>query len=453
MPDSFNKILLVDDDANLNRVVSFQLRQMGFSVTSATDGQVGLSLFRQQGADVLITDLQLPGIGGMELLTAVRNLDKRAIIIIITAYGSVENAIEASRIGADDYLTKPFGKETLRFVIEKAVRLRQLEAENVRLRSELFQKYDFGNLIGKSAAMEDVLRLTGQVAASDATVLIQGESGTGKELIARAIHYNSPRKDRPFITVNCPSIPENLMESELFGHVRGAFTGALKDRKGKFQLADHGTLFLDEIGDLKEDLQARLLRVLQEKELEQVGDSRLIKVDVRVVAATNKKLEALVQSGQFREDLFYRLNVVSIAIPPLRERKEDITFLVDHFIQKYGKERHFRITDEALKILYDYDWPGNVRELENTIERAVVISQEPVISAELLQPIRQKMASAPTLSFPTLTAEDATLEEIERRAIRRALEKAAGNQTRAAKLLAIPRHVLLYRLKKLGIGK
>ncbi|MBN1350313.1 sigma-54-dependent Fis family transcriptional regulator [candidate division KSB1 bacterium] len=451
MTELFNKILFIDDDENLSRVVSFQLRQMGFEVATASDGEQGLKQFKQNGFDIVLTDLQLPGMDGMALLSAIRRLDKRAIIIIITAYGSVENAIEASHLGADDYLTKPFGKETLRFILEKTIRFRQLEVENLQLRSELYQKYDFHNLIGKSAAMEAVLKLTGQVAASDATVLIQGESGTGKELIARAIHYNSPRKERPFITVNCPSIPENLMESELFGHVRGAFTGALKDRKGKFQLADKGTLFLDEIGDMKEDLQAKLLRVLQEKEFERLGESDLNKVDVRVVAATNKNLDDLVRDGQFREDLYYRLNVVSLMIPPLRDRRDDIPFLVDHFIQKYSKGQHYRIADDALKMLCEYDYPGNVRELANMIERAIVISKAPLLTADLFLPLQHIKRASRLPDNANSMHEDMTLEEIERKAILQALGASNGNQTKAAQRLAIPRHVLIYRMKKLGI--
>jgi len=452
MPAQYKNILLVDDDENLNKVLSFQLKQMGFNVTAALDGKSGLRLFKQGSFDIVITDLQLPGMTGMELLTAIRLLNKDVIILVITAYGTVENAIEASRLGADDYLTKPFGKETLRFVIEKAIQFKKLQAENIQLRSELYQKYDFGNIIGKSAEMEDVFKLTAHVAESDATVLIRGESGTGKELIARAIHYNSPRRDKPFITVNCPSIPENLIESELFGHVRGAFTGALKDRKGKFQLADQGTIFLDEIGDLREDLQARLLRVLQEKEFERVGDSTPIKVDVRPVAATNKNLELLVEQGKFREDLYYRLNVVTIMIPPLRDRKDDIPFLVDHFIEKYGKGKNYTITDEALELIVQYDWPGNVRELENTIERAIVISREPVITPELLKPISKNINKKNALPPEIAASENLTLDEVERRTITNALKKVHGNQSKAARLLGIPRHVLLYRMKKLGVA-
>ncbi len=282
-------------------------------------------------------------------------------------------------------------------------------------------------------------------------MLIQGESGTGKELIARALHYNSPRKDKPLITVNCPSIPETLMESEMFGHVRGAFTGAFKDRKGKFELADKSTIFLDEIGDLKQNLQARLLRVLQEKEIERVGDSTAIQVDVRVVAATNKNLQELVTQGKFREDLYYRLNVVTIPISPLRERKDDIPFLIDHFIKKHDKGRKFKITDEALKILLVYNWHGNVRELENTIERAIVISTEPLITSDLLPPMIRQPAVIKSQSSSNSRDTNLTLNEIERKAIINALCQTNGNQTRAAKLLDIPRHVLIYRMKKLGI--
>jgi len=451
MPHKYKKILLIDDDESLNKVLSFQLTQMGFDVTTAADGKTGTDYFKKKTFDIVITDLQLPDINGMDLVRSFRPLDKNVIIIIITAFGTVENAIEAVKLGADDYLTKPFGKETLRFVIEKAVRLRTLQKENLQLRGELYQKYDFSNIIAKSAAMEDVLKLTGRVAISDATVLIQGESGTGKELIARALHYNSPRKEKPLITVNCPSIPETLMESEMFGHVRGAFTGALKDRKGKFEMADKSTIFLDEIGDLKQDLQARLLRVLQEKEIERVGDSTAIKVDVRVVAATNKNLQELVTQGKFREDLYYRLNVVTIPIPPLRERKEDIPFLIDHFIKKHDKGREFKIADEALKILLAYDWHGNVRELGNTIERAIVISTEPVITPDSLPPMIKQPAVIISQSSSNSSDRNLTLNEIERKAIIKTLRQTNGNQTSAAKLLDIPRHVLIYRMKKLGI--
>lgn len=449
MAKKFKKVLLIDDDDSLNKVLTFQLGQMNFEVTSAYDGKAGLNFFKVDLFDIVITDLQLPDISGMELVKVFRRINKNVIIIIITAFGTIENAIEAVKLGADDYLTKPFSKESLRFVIEKVIQLQILKDENIHLKSELRDKFNFKKIVAKSALMDDVLKLTAQVASSETTVLIRGESGTGKELIARAIHYNSPRKDKPLITVNCPSIPENLMESELFGHVRGAFTGAMKDRKGKFELADMGTIFLDEIGDLKLDLQARLLRVLQEKEFERVGDSIPLKADVRVVAATNKNLEELVSRNLFREDLYYRLNVVTIKIPPLRDRKEDIPALVDFFVKKYAHEKQVKIDKNTLKTLIEYDWPGNVRELENAIERAIVISADGAIFSELLM-LDKNMIKRSGDDLQQTTGK--TLDQIERQAIENALTQTKGNQTRAAKILDIPRHVLIYRMKKLGIN-
>ncbi len=446
----FNKILLIDDDDSLNKVIAYQLQQMGYDVSSAEDGTSGLSLFKENTFDIVLTDLQLPDIDGMEILSQIRQIDKDVIVIIITAYGTVENAVEASHSGADDYITKPFGKESLRFTIEKAVQLRRLKMENQQLRGELFDRYDFSNLIGGSAAMENVLKLTGRVAESDATVLVQGESGTGKELIARAIHYNSPRKDKPFVTVNCPSIPETLIESELFGHVRGAYTGATTDRKGKFQLARNGTIFLDEIGDLKLDLQAKLLRVIQEREIERVGESSPTKIDVRVIAATNRDLEQMVAEGNFREDLYYRLNVVTIFIPPLRDRKEDLPFLIDHFLGKHGKGTAYSLSERVSDIFLQYNWPGNVRELENTIERCLIIETDNTIMVDSL-PDRIRNLS-PSRVQAQESGDSLTLEQLERNAILNALKKSGGNQTQAAKLLDIPRHVLLYRMKKFNIG-
>jgi two-component system NtrC family response regulator len=446
-----NRVLLIDDDINLCKVIAHQLKKNGFEVATADSGEAGLLRFRKEDFDIVLTDIQMPDISGIQVLKEVRRRNRQVVIIIITAHGSIDNALEACRLGADDYLTKPFGKEQLLFAIEKAVRLRKLQQENTQLRQELTGKYRFDNLVARSSKMEDVLHMAGQVAASDATVLIMGESGTGKELIARAIHYNSPRKNKPLVTVNCPSIPDNLLESELFGHVKGAYTGAIKDRKGKFELADGGTIFLDEIGDLREDVQAKLLRVLQEHEIERLGDSKTIKVDVRVIAATNKNLERLVQGGEFREDLYYRLSVVPITIPPLRERKEEIPYLVDFFITRYSKDRKFVVDPEVISVLQQYDWPGNIRELENAIERAVVLSTDNRITPESLpahfQTPKKKETGSP-LKFPQ---EDLSLEEVEKQVILEALERAGGNRSRAARLLKIPRHVLLYRLKKFGL--
>jgi DNA-binding NtrC family response regulator len=446
------KVLLIDDDESLLRVTAHQLKQTGYAVATAASGEEGMEQLREDDFDAVLTDLALPKMSGIDVLKEVRRLSRDTVVILITAYGTIENALEASALGAADYLTKPFSREQLRFVLGKALRMRQLEEENVQLRSELFDRFDFTGIVAKNSKMNEVLRMAGRVAESEATVLILGESGTGKELIARAIHYNSPRKEGRFVTVNCPSIPDNLLESELFGHVKGAYTGATKDRRGKFEQADGGTIFLDEIGDLKPELQAKLLRVLQEKEIERVGGESPIKVRIRVLAATNCNLEERLNAGAFREDLYYRLTVVPITVPPLRERKDEIPYLVEHFLRKFGGGRSLRISDQALSVLTAHDWPGNVRELENAIERAAILTSSDTISPELLPPqIRPATAEVVNGNLIRIPEEGLPLDEIERQAIRIALEKTNGNQTHAAKFLRIPRHVLLYRLKKLGI--
>lgn len=445
------KVLVIDDDVNLGKVISFQLSQSGYEVDTATSGEQGLQLFRAHDYDIVISDIQMPDLSGIDLLKKIRRENEQVIVIMITAYGSVDNAVEACNLGADDYLTKPFGKEQLLFTIEKAVRFRQLQTENQRLKNDLSDKFSIDNMVAKSGVMQEVLRTTHKLAQSDANVLIMGESGTGKEIIARAIHYNSRRKDKPLVTVNCPSVPGNLLESELFGHVRGAFTGAIKDRKGKFEEADGGTIFLDEIGDLQLDLQAKLLRVLQEQEFSRLGESRVIKVDVRVIAATNRDLFQLVQEGKFREDLYYRLSVVPIVLPPLRKRVEDIPYLVDFFLQRYAPDKKIRLSDDVYPALMSYHWPGNIRELENLTERLLALASGDVITLDdlpgyIVKPIENTMPAAEKTS-----GESYSLEEIEKNAIIQALEKANGNQTQAARLLQIPRHVLLYRMKKFGL--
>ncbi|MBN2365514.1 MAG: sigma-54-dependent Fis family transcriptional regulator, partial [Calditrichaeota bacterium] len=426
-------ILLIDDDKNLCRVISYQLEKNNYEVLVAHSGEEGLEKFNRNDVEVVLTDIQMPGINGLELLKRIRRENREVVIILITAYGSVENAVEACHLGADDYITKPFSQEQLLFVIEKTIRLRRLQNENRKLRQELSEKFQFNQMIVSSDEMHNVLQTARQVAKSNATVLILGESGTGKELLARAIHVNSPRKEKTFVVVNCPSIPENLIESELFGHIRGAFTGAIKDRKGKFEAADGGTLFLDEIGDLREDVQAKLLRVLQEGEFERLGGNRTIRVDVRIIAATNKDIEKLVQTGEFREDLYYRLNVVPIVIPPLRERKKDIPYLIDFFVDRYKKSDYIQIDPDIYEVLKKYDWPGNIRELENVIERAIVLSSEPRISlknlpAHIIEKTRQKRSGSEELLL-----EDLSLENVERRAIERALEKSGGNKSKASR--------------------
>ena len=437
-------LLLVDDDESLLEVLAHQLRELGYDVRTAKNGEEALASFRKSPTEILVTDVMLPDTDGITLLGKIKRMAPETIVVVITAYGDVEDAIKACQLGADDYLTKPFSKEQLRFALAKAERLRKLEKENVELRSELSERFKFKNLVARSAAMESVLRMAHKVAQSDVTVLIEGESGTGKEVLARAIHEASPRRRGPFVAVNCPSIPDNLLESELFGHVRGAFTGALRDKPGKFELAKGGTIFLDEIGDLKLDLQAKLLRVLQEREIERIGDTKPRPIDVRIIAATHRDLRQLIREGRFREDLYYRLSVVPLIIPPLRERKEDIPYLVDAFLNKYGGTKKYRVTKEAMRVLLSYDWPGNVRELENVVHRAVVLAGGDVIDVDALPPH--------LLAGPVGREEKAvSLEAIERAAILAALEKHGWNKTRAAAELQVPRHVLLYRMKKFGI--
>lgn len=447
------RLLLIDDDENLLKVTAHQLRQFGYDVTARNSGEDGLAAFKESSFVAMITDIQLPGVSGIEVLQEIRRHDRDCVAIVITAYGTIDDAVRACELGADDYLTKPFSREQLHFVLAKALRLRKLQSENRYLRSELGRQFDFGNIIAKGAAMENVLKMSARIAESDATVLITGESGTGKELFARAIHFNSQRRDRPLITVNCPSIPENLLESELFGHVKGAFTGAVKDREGKFEQAEGGSIFLDEIGDLRQELQAKLLRVLQEKEIERVGGSKPIKVDVRVIAATNRDLTAAVQAGTFREDLFYRLMIVPITLPPLREHPEDIPFLVDHFVRKHSSGQPLRITPEMMERLRHHDWPGNVRELENAVARAIILSPGEELSIDFLSPAisTEKLQSTAEGHAIAIPSEGLSLDELEKQAVELALRLNDGNQTQAAKFLRVPRHVLLYRMKKLGI--
>jgi two-component system NtrC family response regulator len=441
-------ILLIDDDINLCKVLAFQLEKKGYTVRTANNGKTGVQLFDENRPQIVITDIQMPDMTGIEVLRQIRRKDKEVLIILITAYGTIENAIEACNLGATDYLTKPFSQEQLFFAIEKALSFKKLQEENLLLRSQLQARSGFENIITRSALMEDLLRNAARVAASEATVLIRGESGTGKELLARAIHTNSRRNGHPMITVNCPSIPDNLMESELFGHKRGAFTGAVSDRIGKFEQAAAGTVFLDEIGDLKPELQAKLLRVLQQKEIEPLGGSRTIPVDVRVIAATNQDLEQLISLGRFREDLYYRLSVVPLVIPPLRDRKEDIPFLLDLFVSRYAKDRRIKLSPEIIPPLQAYGWPGNVRELENIVERMLTLADRPELTFEDL-PAHIRHPQTHPLSA---NAFEGSLQEIEKQAISQTLQKTNGNQSAAARILKIPRHVLLYRLKKYNIN-
>jgi len=438
--------LLIDDDINLSTVVSHQLQGMGYRVTVANSGTEGINNFKAEYYDFALIDLQMPDMNGLEVLNYIRTRDKKIIIIMITAFGTVENAVQACHKGADEYLTKPFAKEQLLFTLEKALKFRQLEKDNIRLKFELEDKYQFDKIISKNKKMISLLQIAGRVAQSDAGVLILGESGTGKEMLARAIHHNSPRKDKPFVAVNCPSIPESLIESELFGHEKGAFTGAIQKKPGKFEIADNGTIFLDEIGDLKLDLQAKLLRVLQEQEIERVGGVKPLKINVRIIAATNQDLLTLVKERKFREDLYYRLYVIPLHIPPLRERKDDIEILAEYFIKKYS-DHVLKMNPQFILKLKDYDWPGNIRELENIMQRAIILCKGNELQENCLElHLTDKNESSDN------TSASMSLENIERQAITKALEAHNWNQTKAAKQLEIPRHTLIYRMKKFGIS-
>jgi two-component system NtrC family response regulator len=446
-------ILLVDDDRSLLRVTEFQLQEAGYRVITAGNGPDGLKQLSAQKFDLLITDLNMPGMDGIALVQSARRQWPNLPIIVITAYGSVDNAIRATQSGINDYLTKPFSIEALRFVIDRNMHLQKLRDENQQLKKELYDRYAPENIIGQSSMIKNLLEIVDKAAASGATVLITGESGSGKELIARALHQKSARKNQPFIAINCAAIPENLMESELFGHLRGAFTGAIRDYAGKFELADGGTIFLDEIGDLPVEMQAKLLRVLQEHEIQRVGDARLRRIDVRVLAATNRNLQEILKQGRFREDLYYRLNVLPLHIPPLRQRREDIPILLHHFIRKMEPSRRITLSEKAMEALVNYDWPGNVRELENVVERMAILYPGKRIEAGLLpfhaQPL---LFSGGQLVIPFPDAGIA-YAELERRIILHALQINHFNQSKTADYLKIPRHILLYRMKKLDITR
>ena len=440
-----NKILIIDDDINLSNITAHQLTNMGFDTDIMNSGTEGIEHLREDLFDLVLLDLQMPDIHGLEVLKEIRKFNQDVAIVIITAYGTAESAVDACRKGADDFITKPFSKEQLLFTIEKTLRLKNLETDNKRLSKELSEKYVFGNIVTRNKNMIALLDVADRAAQSDASILVLGESGTGKELLAKAIHYNSPRSVFPFVAVNCPSIPESLIESELFGHEKGAFTGAIQAKRGKFEIADKGTIFLDEIGDLRLDLQSKLLRVLQEREIEHVGGTKSIQIDVRVIAASNQDLLEKAEAKEFRQDLYYRLNVIPLSLPALRARTDDIPLLAEYFIKKYSN-RPLTLSSPFLKKLIDYDWPGNVRELENIIQRAVVLCPHDVLDencAELNQGKRTQK---------DMHRSGVTLESIEKEAIEKALINNNWNQTKAAEQLGIPRHVLIYRMKKLGIS-
>ncbi|HEU4401634.1 MAG TPA: sigma-54 dependent transcriptional regulator [Candidatus Polarisedimenticolia bacterium] len=453
MVETRGRILIVDDEEAARKSLGQILSEDGYEVTLASEGEEALRLVAQESPEVMLTDLKMPRMDGQELLARVRQGYPDVAVVIMTAHGTIRSAVKALREGAEDYLTKPIEVEELEHLLQSILKRKRLVAETQLLRERLDEKYRFENIIGRSTQILDVFRLVEQVAPSQASILITGESGTGKELIAQAIHQRSPRREAPFVKVSCAALPETLLESELFGHERGAFTGALARRAGRFEIAAGGTVFLDEIGDIPAGMQVKLLRFLQEKQFERVGGNHTLTVDVRVIAATHRDLPVLTREGKFREDLYYRLNVIEIPLPPLRSRTQDIPLLVDFFIRRYatanGKEVA-GVQDETLAALMSYSWPGNVRELEHAIERAVVLTREPRLDLSLF-PTLPRVEEAPRRSgSPSVPG--ASLEEIERDAILRTLEAVGGSTTRAAAILKISPRTIQYKVKQYRSG-
>lgn len=457
--DQKKRLLLIDDEARVRTSLKMVL-ETSYDILQAADAQEGLDVFRKEGPDLVLLDVILPGTDGLAVLETLRSENKAVPVIMLTGTKSVKTAVDAMKRGADDYLSKPFDVDELRLVIGRALNKLELEREVKQLRSQVVQRYAFHNLIGKSSGMQDIYAKIEQVADSRTTVLITGESGTGKELVAKALHYNSSRRDRPFIALNCAALPETLIESELFGHEKGAFTDATARRTGQFEMANTGTLFLDEIGDLSPVTQAKLLRVLQEREFTRIGGVQPVKVDVRIVAATNKNLDELVRKGQFREDLYYRINVISLYLPPLRDRGEDIALLAKHFLAKRVEEEkrpQIEFSKEALELLVRYPWPGNVRELENIIEQAFIWSHNAAhIDPEHLPSILKGDVRSASLHDDTISGRlslEKAVMEFEREIILDALKRTTYVQTHAANLLGISRRMLKYRMDSLGISR
>jgi DNA-binding NtrC family response regulator len=477
MPDPQKHLLIVEDEAALRQAVAEQLADRGYRVEQADTGEAALTKLADFAFDIILTDLRLPGIDGSAVVEAAVERYPHIIAIVVTGFGTVKDAVEAIKRGAWDFVSKPFQIDELLHVLDSALEQRRLKSENAYLRAQLEERYRFEGIVGKSRAMKLLFQLLETIAATNSTILVIGETGTGKEVVARAIHHNSPRRMHRFVALNCSAIPETLLEAELFGHVRGAFTGAVGNRQGRLEQANKGTLFLDEVGTMSSALQMKLLRVLQEREFERVGDSHTIKVDVRVIAATNSDLARMVATGQFREDLFYRLNVIPVQLPPLRDRKEDIPLLVQHFLERFQRERHHHgperrvadrgappsgerrvpltVSQEAMRRLMAYPWPGNVRQLENAVERAVAFSagRTQIDIGDLPSEIQQ--AQEPVLTSIVDLPEDgvdldAFVANIERELIQRSLERTGGNKGQAARLLNLKRTTLVEKLKRMG---
>src|SRR5712671_4418276 len=455
LPDSVGRVLVIDDEAEIRESLETLLQLEGYTVSSAGTAREGLTSLGERTFDIVLLDLALPDKNGMDVLAEIHMLNPQQPVIMITAYGTVENAVRAMQSGATNFIQKPWDNEKLLADVRAAVARQRAEEENVQLKRALKQRYDFENIVGKSEPMLKIFDLVSQVSPSRSTILLQGESGTGKELIAKAVHLHSARRDRPFVPVNTGSMPADLLESNLFGHVKGAFTSAIASKKGLFEVADRGTLFLDEIGTMTLDTQSKILRVLQDRKFMHLGGIQEMQVDVRIIAATNVDLRQMVREGRFREDLFYRLNVITIDLPPLRQRREDIPLLVDFFLTRYSEENERnprRITPEALRPLLAYSWPGNVRELENVIERAVVLSIGTEITPDLLpDQIVGRGTPVPVLDMDPAASLFDIMEDCERRIIMDMLEKCGWNQTEAAERFHVPLSTLNQKIKRLSI--
>jgi DNA-binding NtrC family response regulator len=453
---SQERILIVEDEPDLSQVFVEVLTMDGYDVNTAANGEIAMQMLGEHSYDLVLTDLYLPKADGFQVLAHLQRVSSSTSAIVMTGHGSIESAVEAMKKGAVDYITKPVTFDQLRIVVKKALDVQRLQRENQLLRQQLKSKYHFTNIIGTSAAMQQVFDMIAKVADAESTVLILGESGTGKELVARAIHFNSRRAEKPFIPVNCGAIPESLLESELFGHERGAFTGAARTRMGRFELAHGGTIFLDEVGDMSPALQVKLLRVLQEQSFERVGGTKSVRVDVRILAATNRNLEDAIAKNEFREDLYYRLSVIPFTLPPLRERQDDIPLLLQHFMNQFNHLRNRKLqgfAPRALQMLAHYHWPGNVRELENLVDRLVVLKGQGIIEPEdLPDKMRATLPSVAAVATMDLPEEgfclDAAVREFERDLITKALQKAEGVKNRAAQILGIKRTTLIEKLKR-----
>ena len=453
-------IILVDDSPDILTNFSEYLVEKGWEVDTTLEGAASISMMEKKQYDIVITDLKMPGIDGMDILKYVKENSPESICIILTGYGTIKNAVEAIKLGAFDYLTKPVKLDEILISIERALEHRNLKRENINLKNQLKKKYRFENIIGDNEKMHKVFETIEKVADTDSTILILGESGTGKELIAKAIHYNSSRREGPFVPVNCAAIPGELLESELFGHEKGAFTNAIRTRIGRFELANRGTLFLDEIGDMNPNLQSKLLRILQERQFERIGGIKTIKTDIRVIAATHQDLKRAVQQEKFREDLYYRLNVIPIKIPPLREHKSDIPLLVHHFLNHFSQSKKKEITgitQEAMQKLMEFDWPGNIRELENTIERIIILSSSEMIS---IPDLPEKFQALPEIEHPAAIeipevgiSLDTAVSEFERRLILQALDKTGWVKNKAAQLLQMNRTTLIEKMKRQNLRR